>query len=89
MDITDESFQWFKDNEWHRYNEEGNGIAEGLKRYLKEQLEKKLTANHQGTSESAPVMRQAPEKPNIEIKIVDIVFAYNNANLIALLRQRG
>lgn len=89
MDITEEGFKWFQDHEWPRYQQQGNGIAEGLKRYLKDDLEKRLTGNHQGTRANAPIMRQKPEKPNIEIKIVDIAFAYNNAKLIALLRERG
>jgi hypothetical protein len=62
-------------------------VAESLKTYIKVELEKLLT-------EKLKEMRADPSVDtasiNIQqVKIADISFAFNNAEIINLLRERG
>jgi len=85
MDITPEGYSWYLNNVWAEYQQQGNGVAEGLKKYLIKEIEAKLTANHKGEREG-PSKLVDDKRPGIDIKIVDIFFAYENAKLIELLR---
>jgi hypothetical protein len=88
-EITDEAYQWFLENVYRKNRDEENGIsiALSLKTYMKAELEKMLT-------ERLHAMKNDPNEDtsNIkisEVKIADIAFAFNNAELIRLLKLRG
>lgn len=68
------------------YEERGISIAGCLKDYMKTELEKLLT------DKLREIKSSGSETSNIkitEVKIADIVFAFNNAELIQLLKARG
>jgi len=88
-EITDEAYEWFLSNVYSRNGDEEKGISIGssLKSHLRQEIEKLLNEKlHQMRAEN-------PEEcKNIKIsqvKIADIAFSFNNAELIDLLRQRG
>jgi hypothetical protein len=88
-EITDEAYQWFLENVYLNNSDEANGksIALSLKDYMKRELEQILT-------EKLEEMRANPNEDTKDIKIerviiADIVFAFNNAELINLLKDRG
>lgn len=87
LDITDEGYNWFKEHELPDYQAKGMGPAEGLKQHLTKELETILSRDQRG--EGTQPIRNSIKRPNLEIKIVDIAFAYNNAKLISLLQERG
>jgi hypothetical protein len=86
LDITDEGYDWYLKNVKDKYTEDGCGGGEGLKLYLMKELEELLTKNHKGEGIEK---RSEIKKQGIDIKIADIAFAYDNAELIKLLRTRG
>lgn len=68
------------------YEERGISIAGCLKDYMKSELEKLLT------EKLREIKNSGADTSNIkisEVKIADIVFAFNNAELIQLLKARG
>ena len=80
MEITEKAFNWFRDNIYPDDDAKGISIGKSLTTYMKAELEKMLNEE----------LEKADPKPNIsEVKIADIVFAFNNAKLINLLRTRG
>jgi hypothetical protein len=88
MEITDKAYNWFLASEqYQRDKNRGLSVGESLKTYIKTELEKTLT-------DKLKEMRQDPtvdtSSINIQqVKIADISFAFNNAELIHLLRERG
>jgi hypothetical protein len=87
-EITDEAYHWFLNNVYYpgAFEERGISIAGCLKDYMKKELEKMLT------DKLREVKSSGGDTSNIkitEVKIADIVFAFNNAELIELLRERG
>lgn len=88
-EITDEAYDWFIENIYKRNGDEENGISAGMsfKLYLKAEIERILTEKLE------EMRRETPEECrsiNIrEVKIADIVFSFNNAQLINLLKERG
>jgi hypothetical protein len=87
MEITEKQYQFFLTNIFPRKQSQRPDISigEALKTYIKEELEHILT---QKLSE----MKQGGGNENLkvhQVKIADIVFAFNNAKLINLLKVRG
>lgn len=87
-EITDEAYHWFMNNVYlpGNYEERGVSIALCLKDHMKTELEKLLT------EKLREIKSSGADTSNIkisEVKIADIVFAFNNAELIKLLRERG
>lgn len=87
-EITDKAYKWFLASDTYKKDKNrGMSVGESLKAYLKNELEKTLT-------DKLKEMKNDPlvDTQNINIqtvKIADIVFAFNNAELINLLRERG
>lgn len=88
-EINDEAYDWFIENIYRRNGDEENGISAGMsfKLYLMAEIERILTEKLE------QMRREAPEECrsiNIrEVKIADIVFSFNNPQLINLLKERG
>jgi hypothetical protein len=87
MEITDNQYHFFLNNIYSRKQKENPDISIGqaLKTYIKEELERILT-------EKLREKKSQPGNENLksnDVKIADIVFAFNNARLINLLRVRG
>lgn len=87
MEISEKMFSFFKTNIYPREQARKSDISigESLKSYIKRELERVLT-------DKLAEMKQLPGNDNIkikEVKIADIVFAFNNAELINLLKVRG
>lgn len=85
MEITDKQYRFFMDNIFPRERSKRADISigEALKTYIKKELERILTDK---------LNELKPTNDNLkvhEVKIADIVFAFNNARLISLLRLRG
>jgi hypothetical protein len=87
-EITDEAYHWFLNNVYYpqKHEDQGISIALSLKTYMKSELEKLLTAKLNEMRASGKDMSNIKIS---EVKIADIVFAFNNAELIELLRTRG
>lgn len=86
MEITDKAYDWFLTNIYPRDKNRGLSIGESLKAYMKSELEKILT------DKLKEIKATGSETSSIkisEVKIADISFAFNNAELIKLLRERG
>lgn len=85
--MTDQAYEWFLKNIYYTRDEQrGISIGESLKTYLKNEIEKILT------DKLKQIQAQGAETSSIkinEVKIADINFAYDNADLILLLRERG
>jgi hypothetical protein len=86
-EITDEAYQHFLDKVYGASGDEQNGVSIGLslKNYLKTEIEKLLTTK-------LIDLKSGGGNSNIkisEVKIADIVFAFDNAELIKLLKLRG
>lgn len=84
-EIRPEAYEWFMR---HIFNEEDKmSTGMSLKKYMKNEFEKILTRE----------LNMKKDNPNFdsaaitieEVKIADIVFAFNNSELIKLLRKRG
>ena len=79
MEITDEAYEWFLANVFKRDGNRGVSIGMSLKTYIKNELEKLLT-------DKLKEVKSSPgDHSNIkidEVKIADIVFAFNNDELI-------
>jgi hypothetical protein len=88
MEVTDKAYDWYlKSEQYQRDKNRGLSVGESLKGYMKTELERMLT-------EKLKEMRADPtvdtSSINIQqVKIADISFAFNNAELIHLLRERG
>lgn len=87
-EITEEGYHWFLNNVYYpgAYEERGISIGTCLKDYMKEKLERMLTDKLNEMRASGQDMSNIKIQ---EVKIADIVFAFNNAELIQLLKQRG
>jgi hypothetical protein len=87
-EITDEAYHWFLNNVYYpgAYEERGISIAGCLKDYMKKELEKMLTEKLREVKASG---EDTSSIKISEVKIADIVFAFNNAELIELLKIRG
>ena len=86
MEITDDMYQYFLANEYPKSKSKGISPGRALKTYLKENLENLLT------DKLFEIRNNGSNTSNIKIskvKIADIVFAFNNAELIKLLKKRG
>lgn len=86
-EITDQAYQNFLDKVYGASGDEQNGVSIGLslKNYLKTEIEKLLTTKLRD-------LKSGGGNDNIkitEVKIADIVFAFDNAELIKLLKLRG
>lgn len=87
MEISAKAYDFFYTNIYPRDQARKSDISigESLKSYMKRELERILT-------DKLIEMKQQPGSENLkvqEVKIADIVFAFNNAQLIQLLRARG
>lgn len=84
--ITSDSYDWFLENIYNPQDKpNGDSPGESLKKYMQREIEGLL-------DDLLREKRSNGEADGIKIsnvKIADIVFAYNNANLINLLRKRG
>lgn len=87
-EITEEAYHHFLNNVYYpgAYEERGISIGGCLKDYMKEHIEKLLTDKLREMRASGQDMSNIKIQ---EVKIADIVFAFNNAELIQLLKQRG
>lgn len=87
-EVTDKAYKWFLASDTYKKDKNrGQSVGESLKAYIKNELESLLT-------KKLIEMRANPDvdTSNINIqtvKIADIAFAFNNAELINLLRERG
>lgn len=70
-------------------NEDHSTVSPGfaLKKYLKEEIEKQLNEEFQDKKERGEVDKESTTMK--DVKIADITFAFDNSELIALLRERG
>ena len=80
LEITDQAYEWFLANIYPADKQRNISIGNSLKSYMKNELEKLLT-------DTLKEMRNDPEKDTSsikisEVKIADIAFAFNNAELI-------
>lgn len=85
LEISEKAYNFFLNVIYHHEKEKGKSIGLALKEYLKRELENVLT-------HKLKEMKEKPGSENLkcdEVKIADIVFAFNNAALIQLLRLRG
>jgi len=87
FEITAKAFKFFMEQQYPRFQQRKSDISitEALKSYIKVELERVLT-------DKLVEMKQSTGNENIkinEVKIADIVFAFNNAQLIQLLKTRG
>lgn len=85
LEISEKAFNFFLNNIYSREIQRKSdlSIGECLKSYIKRELERVLTEK---------LLEMKPTNENLkadEVKIADIVFAFNNARLITLLKQRG
>lgn len=90
LEITEKSYRFFMENIYPRDQARKSDISigESLKTYIKRELERILTEKLDEMKEK----QKEEGKDNLkahEVKIADIVFAFNNAELIQLLRLRG
>lgn len=89
LEISEKAYTYFMNNVYPRDQQRKSDISigESLKTYLKREIE------HLLTEKLIEMKRETPsETENIkisEVKIADIVFAFNNAQLIQLLKVRG
>lgn len=84
-EIRKEAYDWFLANIYPYDVAKGISPGKSLKNYLKTEIEKLLTV-------TLREKKTDPENDNItinEVKIADISFAFNNAELVNLLRTRG
>ena len=86
MEITDKAYEWFLEYIYPRDKNRGSCIGESLKTYIKNELEKILTDKLNELRTSGASTSNIKIK---EVKIADIVFAFNNSELIHLLKLRG
>mmetsp|Transcript_21713 Transcript_21713/g.16017 ORF Transcript_21713/g.16017 Transcript_21713/m.16017 type:complete len:218 (-) Transcript_21713:718-1371(-) len=85
--ISEAAYKWFIDNIYCNEDQENVSPGFALKTYLKNEIEKQLNEHFQEKRAAGDI---DPESIKIsEVKIADIVFAFNNEELIALLRERG
>jgi len=87
MEITTKQYMFFMEQIFPRMQSKRQDISigEALKTYIKSELERVLT-------DKLREIKSSGKKDNIKIhdvKIAEIVFAFNNARLINLLRLRG
>lgn len=86
--FTEDTYQQFLDSHYNVHDKaRGISIGESLKNYLKTEFENLL--NVKLREANAEKTDQERSKSLQEVKIADIVFAFNNAELIKLLRLRG
>ena len=87
-EITDEAFHWFLNNVYYTGDFAAQGISIGFafKTYMKTELERILTNKLVDMRASG---RDTSSIKISEVKIADITFAFDNAELIQLLRVRG
>jgi hypothetical protein len=90
LEISQKAFNFFMTNIYARDQSRKSDISigESLKAYIKRELEQILTQKLDEVKEE----QKREGKDNItatQVKIADIVFAFNNAELIQLLRTRG
>jgi hypothetical protein len=87
MEITEEQYTWFLENVYNPTDRHaGLSPGESLKKYLKQEVEGLLT-NYLREKRANGDLETSTKIT--EVKIADIVFAFNNAELIQLLRVRG
>jgi hypothetical protein len=93
LEITEDMYErWYAD---HYFNDRSKGISTGesLKRSIIDILEHILTSDYKkAVDEGRFASRHHHESGHEEVKeilIADVVFAYDNADLIALLRERA
>jgi hypothetical protein len=84
-EITEKAYNFFLNVIYPNEKERGKSIGIALKEYLKRELENVLT-------HKLKELKEKPGSDNLkcdEVKIADIVFAFNNSQLINLLKLRG
>lgn len=91
MEITETMYKYYMDH-YHSRNPDAP-VAVKLKEYIKSNLEKQLNDKLRVMKNKPKLAEQEGEDDghlNIEeVKIADIVFAFNNDKLIKLLKIRG
>jgi len=85
-EITDTAYDTFMSEVYPASKAKGISTGEALKKYLRDEFERMLTEKlremrAEGTLGSGIKIS--------EVKIADIVFAFDNSELIDLLRERG
>lgn len=85
--ISNEAYNWFLVNQYQPHDERsGISPGESLKNYMKSEIERimneELDKEHREHGENASIKIQ-------QVKVADIVFAFNNERLITLLKERG
>lgn len=88
MEITHDQYRWFLDNIYPRDKAQGISPGMSLKTYLKKELETILDKDLQKIRTDGSESQRSQIKIQ-KVKIADIVFAFNNSELIHLLRERG
>jgi hypothetical protein len=89
MEITTDMWNHFLNEHYYKNDMEAQGISSAfaLKTYMKSELEKVLTENLKQNKQENPDSMKSIKIS--EVKIADISFAFNNAELINLLKERG
>ena len=89
MEITTDMWNHFLSEVYHKDDMEAQGISSAfaLKTFMKRELERILTKALKENRELHPEDMKSIKIQ--EVKIADIVFAFNNADLINLLKERG
>lgn len=88
-EITEKAYHHFLENIYPSDKARGDAPGESLKKYLKREIEAIL---QERLREELERQKDGDVTSSIhisEVKIADIVFAFNNAELINLLRERG
>lgn len=85
-EITDKAYDWFLVNIYPKDKQRGISTGESLKSYIKNEMEKLLTDK---LFEMKAAGQNTDSIKISQVKIADIVFAFNNAELINLLKDRG
>jgi hypothetical protein len=91
MEITEKMYKHYMDTIHCRYPDDPVGVR--LKEYIKTNLEMELNKKLRERKNKPKLKEEEGEDENHlnieEVRIADIVFAFNNDKLIKLLKQRG
>jgi hypothetical protein len=90
MEITQKMYDHYMKNVHCRYPDDPVGVR--LKEYIKTNLEIELNKKLKERKNEPKLKEQEGEKDHLniqEVRIADIVFAFNNDRIIKLLKQRG
>jgi hypothetical protein len=85
--ISAEGYKWFQENVYVNENDHEVSPGFALKNYMKREIERIL--NEQLAAKKTDRSFDHEHNSLETVKIADIVFAFNNSELVGLLRKRG